>query len=96
MIYKSMGFTMGSCKIQLITAGKGCIKCQTAKKKINSVLENFKGKIKVEELDITKDPSVLGKFNIMATPSLAINNKLLFEGSVDEDKLKKEIERCLG
>ena len=86
---------MEKCTIQLITAGKGCIKCQTAKAKIDNVLKDFKGKVKVVELDITKDPSVLGKFSIMATPSLAINDKLLFEGSVDEKKLRAEIEKCL-
>ena len=86
---------MGKCVIQLITAGKGCIKCQTAKQKIDSVLKDYKGKVTIEELDITKDPSVLGKFSIMATPSLAINDKLLFEGSVDEKELRKQIEMCL-
>ena len=87
---------MGQCTIQLITAGKGCIKCQTAKAKISSVLKDFEGKVEVVELDITKDPSVLSKFSVMATPSLAINDKLLFEGSVDEEKLRKAIENCLA
>ena len=86
---------MGKCVIQLITAGKGCIKCQTAKKKIDDVLKDYKGKVTIEELDITEDPSVLGKFSIMATPAIIINGELAFEGTLNEKELNKIIQEAL-
>lgn len=82
-------------KLEILTTSLGCAKCERAMQIIKDIVNEYKGKIKVVETDIVKNPDKLIKFGIMTTPAIIINGKLAFEGVPNKDKLKKKIREAL-
>ena len=80
--------------IEILTTSLGCSKCERAMKIIKEVVGEYKGKIKVIETDIIKNPEKLIKFGIMTTPAVIINGKLAFEGAPSKEELKKRIKEA--
>ena len=86
---------MTKVKLEAITTKFGCAKCERAMQIINKVVKNYKGKVKVIETDITKNPDKLITFGIMMTPAIILNGKLVFEGTPSEKELDKKIKEAL-
>ena len=82
-------------KLEVLTTSLGCAKCERAMQIINDVVNEYKGKIKVVETDIVKNPDKLIKFGIMTTPAIIINGKLAFEGTPSKEQLKKKLKEAL-
>ena len=53
-------------------------------------LEN-KLKFKIEEIDISKHPDLLQKYQIMVSPGIVIDGKLEFTGKPSEKRLKEKL-----
>jgi len=81
--------------IEILTTSLGCAKCERAMDIIHDITKKYKGKIKVVETDIVKNPEKLTKFGVMSTPAIIINGKLAFEGAPSKDKLEKKIKEAL-
>ena len=74
-------------ELEILTTTLGCSKCERAMQIINTVVGKYKGKIKVVETDVMKEPDKLIKFGLMSTPAILINGKLAFEGAPKEQEL---------
>jgi len=81
--------------IEILTTSLGCAKCERALDIIHDITKKYKGKIRVVETDIVKNPEKLIKFGVMSTPAIIINGKLVFEGTPNKEALKKKIEEVL-
>ena len=82
-------------KLELITTSLGCGKCKKAIEIIEKMMQKYKGKIKMKETDIIKNPNKLMEFGVLTTPAIIINGKLAFEGTPNEKKLDKMIKEEL-
>jgi len=82
-------------KIEVLTTSLGCPKCERAMGIIKEVVSEFKGKVKMIETDIVEHPEKLSKFGIMTTPAVIIDGKLVFEGALSKEDLKKKIKEKL-
>jgi len=82
-------------EIEILTTTLGCSKCERAMQVINTVVNKYKGKIKVVETDVMKNPDKLIEFGLMTTPAIFINGKLAFEGAPSEKKLNEKIQEAL-
>ena len=71
-------------KVQILTT-PGCSDCEKVKKILDGM------KVKYEVIDITKNPKVLEKYQVMSAPGIVIDGKLEFSGVPSEDKLKKKL-----
>ena len=57
-----------------------CIPCQMLTPIIKDIVNEFDGKIKVGKLDVDKNPSIAGTFEIEAIPTLILfHNKKIFQ-----------------
>lgn len=68
----------------------GCSHCARAEetlKKLKQEGMNFE----LETIDITKNPEMLQKYQIMSTPGIVFNSKLEFSGGVTEKQLRDKI-----
>ena len=81
--------------LEILTTSLGCAKCDRAMDIIHSITKKYKGKVKVIETDIIKNPEKLTQFGIMSTPAIIIDGKLAFEGTPNKDKLDKKIKEVL-
>jgi len=82
-------------KIEILTTKFGCAKCERAMSMINDVVKKYKGKVKVIETDIAKHPDKLMQFNVMTTPAIIFNGKLVFEGAPSKEAFEKKIKELL-
>ena len=71
-------------KVQILTT-PGCSSCAKVEKMLDEM------KIKYEVIDITKNPEILQKYQIMVAPGIVIDGKLFSVGKPDEEKLKKKL-----
>ncbi|MCW1296149.1 MAG: thioredoxin family protein [Candidatus Parvarchaeota archaeon] len=80
--------------IKLFTSKK-CPNCPIAKKIVEKVAKEMK--VKVLEIDITKEPEEALMHQVVSTPSIAINDETIFFGEIPkEEKLKEEIRKAMG
>lgn len=79
-------------KIQFLTM-VGCHNCEAAKKIFDEVIPEFKDKVEVVEVDITtpEGQELAGKYSVMASPGIVINDELFSTGGVDRDKLVEKL-----
>jgi len=77
-------------KIQILKT-PGCGSCAKATIMINRIKEEEKLKFDVEEVDITKHPEMLQKYQIMTSPGIVIDGKLEFTGIPNEKKLREKL-----
>ncbi|MEM4576126.1 MAG: thioredoxin family protein [Candidatus Nezhaarchaeales archaeon] len=72
-----------------------CAKCRIAEKIAKEVAEEFSGKVKVVKLPVLSEEA--DKYGVFITPSIVINEKLVFSGRVpSKDELKRAIDKELA
>lgn len=71
-------------KIQILTT-PGCSSCA----KVEKILDEMK--VKYNVIDVTKNPAILQKYQIMSAPGIVINGKLEFTGVPSKEELKKKL-----
>lgn len=70
-----------------------CAKCRTAEKIAREVAEELGGNIKVVKLSALSEEA--DRYGIFITPSIVINDELVFSGRVpSKDELKKAINKA--
>ncbi len=79
-------------KIKFLTI-VGCHNCEEVKKIFNEIMPEFKDKVEVEEIDIAseKGQELAGRYGVMASPGIVINEELFSTGGVDKDKLVEKL-----
>jgi len=69
----------------------GCVGCPAVQEMLKEFSIEFKGKLTVEEVDITVDSVRAAQYGIMSVPAVAINGILKFVGVPRKEELKKAI-----
>lgn len=69
--------------------GPGCAKCQSLQKTVKAAVADLKLDIQVEEI---KDIKEIMQYQILMTPGLVINEKVVMSGKVPS---KAEVERLI-
>ncbi len=79
-------------KIQFLTMA-GCHSCEAVKKIFDEIMPEFKDKVEVVEIDIAspEGQELAGKYGVMASPGIVINDELFSTGGVDKDKLIEKL-----
>lgn len=77
-------------KIKII--GKSCSNRNKLFKNLQKSLENFKTKVEIELLEESKD---LNKYNVTNTPALVINDKVVSQGKILNEREIKNFIRIL-
>lgn len=74
-------------KIQFLTM-VGCHNCEAVKKIFDEIMPDFKN-IEVTEIDIAspEGQELAGKYMVMASPGIVINDELFSTGGVDKGQL---------
>ncbi|MBT4539344.1 thioredoxin family protein [Candidatus Woesearchaeota archaeon] len=71
-------------KVQILTT-PGCSSCVRVEKMLDEI------KVKYEIIDITKNPGILQKYQVMSAPGIVINGKLEFTGVPSKNELERKI-----
>ena len=71
-------------KVQILTTPE-CSICARVKKMLKEM------KVKYELIDVTKNPEILQKYQVMSVPGIIINGKLEFIGAPSKEELKKKV-----
>jgi glutaredoxin len=71
-------------KVQILTT-PGCSSCVRVEKMLDEI------KVKYEIIDITKNPDILQKYQVMSAPGIVINGKLEFTGVPSKNELERKI-----
>jgi thioredoxin 1 len=74
----------------------GCVGCPQVKEMLKSLIEELRGEITVEEVDITVDTVRAAQYGIMSVPALAINGELKFMGVPRKEELKQALQEELN
>lgn len=77
-------------KIKII--GKSCSNRNKLFKNLQKSLEDFKTKVEIELLEESKD---LNKYNVTNTPALVINDKVVSQGKILNEREIKNFIRIL-
>ena len=70
-------------KVQVLRT-PGCTRCARAEKMLDKM------NVKYEVIDITKNPKILQKYQVMTSPGIIIDEKLEFSAVPKEDELRKK------
>ncbi|KAG5669611.1 hypothetical protein PVAND_017496 [Polypedilum vanderplanki] len=74
-----------------------CNECDVVAKKINEVLQQHEGKVKMVKVDITKFPEVAKENDVKQLPTVqvAVDGKVQgqIEGSLDNEDIRKFVDR---
>ncbi len=73
-------------KVKILTT-PGCSSCAKVKKMLDDMNQKY------EVIDITKNPQILQKYQVMSAPGIVINGKLEFTGLPKKEELKKKLEK---
>lgn len=73
-------------KVQILTTPE-CSSCE----RVEGMLDKMK--IEYEIIDITKNPEILEKYQVMCAPGIVINGKLEFTGVPDIEELMKKLKK---
>ena len=69
-----------------------CAKCKEVEKRAKKVAEKFPGQVEIAKLDAISDEG--RKYNVMFTPTVVINDKVIASGEVvSEGDLEKAINK---
>ncbi len=71
-------------KVEILTT-PGCSSCV----KVEKMLDEMKVKYKI--VDITKNPSILTKYQVMTAPGVIIDGKLAFQGVPSKKALAEKL-----
>ncbi|RLI85669.1 MAG: thioredoxin family protein [Archaeoglobales archaeon] len=78
----------------IVFTKRDCPNCPNAKKIAMEVAEELN--LEFEEVDIEEDLITALQFNVASTPSIALNDEVLFRGEVPtKDELKRLISRVI-
>ena len=69
----------------------GCASCATATDLIREIKKEENLDFEIEELDLTENPDLLQKYQIMVSPGIVIDGKLEFTGLPSEKKLREKL-----
>lgn len=69
----------------------GCASCTKAIDLIKKVIKDYP-KLKVKEINIVEHPDNAVKYGIMTSPTIVINEKVVFMGVPSEKALRKKFE----
>jgi len=79
----------------IVFVKKDCPQCPMAKQIAKEVAEELD--LEYEEIDIEKDMITALMYNVISTPSIALNEEVLFRGEIpDKKELVKTIKRIMG
>ena len=81
-------------EIQIISAG-GCAKCATAKEKINQYTYSMTN-VNVSEVSLVENPELAVKYGVLTTPTIIINEVLVFSHTPDEEEFNAYLEKVRG
>ena len=73
-------------KVQILTT-PSCTGCVVVEKMLDEM------KVKYKVIDITKNPKILQKYQVMTAPGIVINGKLEFTGVPNKKELEKKIKK---
>jgi len=73
-------------KVQILTT-PACTSCARVEKMLDEM------KVKYKVIDITKNPKILQKYQVMTAPGIVINGKLEFTGVPNKKELEKKIKK---
>lgn len=76
--------------MEIKVLGTGCRKCRAVKKAISEVASRMGVEVSLEEVT---DMAEIMKYNVLVTPGVVIDGKVVSKGKVPS---KKEIEKWLG
>ena len=71
-------------KVQILTT-PGCSGCAKVEKMLDEMNQKY------EVIDVTKNPKILQKYQVMSAPGIVINGKLEFTGVPNKEELKKKL-----
>ena len=78
-------------QVKVFGATPPCAKCKEVEKRANRVAEKYTGKVEVAKFDAISEEGQ--KYNVMFTPSVVINDKVVSSGEViSESDLEKAIQ----
>lgn len=81
-------------EIKVFGSTPPCAKCKEVGKRATRVAEKYTGQVKVSKLDAISDEGL--KYNVMFTPTVVINDKVVSAGVViSEDELEKAIKKAM-
>jgi len=79
----------------IVFVKKNCPQCPLAKQIAKEVAKELG--LEYEEIDIEKDMVTALMYNVISTPSIALDDEVLFRGEVpDKQQLIKMIKRIIG
>jgi thiol-disulfide isomerase/thioredoxin len=79
-------------KIKVFGSTPPCAKCKEVEKRAKKVAEKFPGQVEVAKVDAISDEG--RKYNVMFTPTVVINDKVVAAGKVvSEGDLEKAIKK---
>jgi thiol-disulfide isomerase/thioredoxin len=82
-------------KVKVFGSTPPCAKCKEVEKRANKVAEKYPGKVEVAKLDAISEEGQ--KYNILFTPAVVINDKVVASGEViSEGDLEKAIQKEMG
>jgi len=76
-----------------IISSPGCANCEKAKNLILKIAKDYTY-LKVKEMSIIDNPELAIKYQIMSSPWVVINGRLVFSWWVNEKELRNEIEKA--
>jgi len=69
-----------------------CAKCKEVEKRANRVAGKYPGEVEVSKFDAISDEGL--KYNVMFTPTVVINDKIVSSGEVvSESELEKAVKK---
>ena len=79
-------------KIKVFGATPPCAKCKEVEKRANKVAEKYAGQVEVAKFDAISEEGQ--KYNVMFTPAVVINDKVVSSGEViSESVLEKAVQK---
>ncbi len=79
-------------KVKVFGSTPPCAKCKEVEKRANKVAEKYAGKVEVVKFDAISEEGQ--KYNVMFTPTVLINEKVVSSGEViSENDLEKAIQK---
>ena len=79
-------------KIKVFGSTPPCAKCKEVEKRAKKVAEKFPGQVEVAKFDAISDEG--RKYNVMFTPTVVMNEKVITSGEViSEGDLEKAIKK---
>lgn len=81
-------------KVKVFGSTPPCAKCKEVEKRANKVAEKYAGQVEVAKFDAVSEEGQ--KYNVMFTPAVVINDKVVSSGEViSESDLEKAVQKAM-